>query len=53
MVDAADARIRRDQLIRQFGDRFHGSSIPQKCSNASVAQRVEGLKRNALQRSIL
>jgi hypothetical protein len=23
MIDAADARIRRDQLIREFGDRFH------------------------------
>ncbi len=27
MVDAPDARIRRDQIIRKFGDRFHGTKL--------------------------
>jgi hypothetical protein len=30
MVDAADARIRRDQLIREFGDRFHKEGFTTK-----------------------
>ena len=27
MIDAADARIRRDQLIRELRDRFHGEGF--------------------------
>jgi hypothetical protein len=42
MVDAPDARIRRDEFIRELGDRFHGSSIPQKWLNASMANVIEG-----------
>jgi hypothetical protein len=30
MVDAADARIRRDQLIRELGDRFHRGEFSTK-----------------------
>jgi len=30
MVDAADARIRRDKLVRKLGDRFHESEFTMK-----------------------
>jgi hypothetical protein len=29
MIDAADARIRRDELVGELGDRFHKSHLPQ------------------------
>ena len=36
MVDAADARIRRDELIRQFGDRFHEGEFTTKARRQKV-----------------
>jgi hypothetical protein len=36
MVDAADARIRRDELICEFGDRFHNGKITTKTRRQKV-----------------
>jgi hypothetical protein len=31
MIDAAQPRIRHDEVVREFGDRFHKSDLPQNC----------------------
>ena len=36
MVDAPDARIRRDEFIRQLGDRFHGQQYPAKIAQTQA-----------------
>jgi len=36
MIDAAHARIRRDELIREFGDRFHDGEFTTEARRQKV-----------------
>jgi hypothetical protein len=50
MIDAADARIRSDQLICQFGDRFHAGKYPLK---AIKRKHGKGVNRCIVNRQIV
>jgi hypothetical protein len=36
MIDAAELRVGRDEVVGEFGDRFHGGKLPRRRKGTKV-----------------